>query len=172
MKRFHLVFLLISAMLLMMTTPSRGQGDDKKTLVFQLPDTYKWTSDSFEDGDLWGVHYKGFIGDERYPSVDFQQVSMLNQLVEMGIPKLAKQIGALIKSYDDTAKLQLRKKDKIDGDNCHFYTITTAKTTLLLFYRQSNEVTHSVEMELHADQLEQITLAMWEKLFFSSLLSD
>lgn len=167
-----MAFLLISATLLIMTTPSRGQGDEKKTLILQLPETYKWTADLFDDADLWGIHYKGFSGDERYPSIELQQTNMLNQHVEIAIPQLTKQITALIKSYDDTAKLQLHKQQKIDGDDGFFYTITTAKTTILLFYRQSTTITHSVEMELHPDQLEQINIEMWEKILFSSLISD
>lgn len=171
MKRFHTALLLISTML-MMTTASFGQDNDKKTLILQLPDTHRWTTDYYDEADFWGMQYKGFIGDEKYPDIEIQQTNMFNQHIEVSPQQIAKQTTALIKTFDDTAKLQLRKQQKIDGDNCLFYIITTAKTTILLFYRQSKTISHSIEMELHKDQLKLNNIDVWEKLFFGSRISD
>lgn len=172
MKQFHTKLLLISMVLIIKTIPSFGQDDDKKTLILQLPETHRWTSESFEEGDIWGIHYRGFIGDERYSSIDIQQTNMFNRDVDISPQQIAKQSAALIKSYDDTAELLLRKQQKINGDEYVFYAITTEKSVILLFILQSKLITHSVELELYEDQLERNTIDTWEKLFFKSFTSD
>lgn len=168
MKEFHITLLLS----VILTMPGFGQDNGKQKLILQLPETHRWIAEPFDEPDLWGVHYKGFVGDERYPAIELQQANMLNQQVEVSPQQIAMQTIALIKTFDDTAELRSHKHEEIDGDDGLFYSITTAKTMLLLFYRQSKTSLHSVELELHEDQLELISMDMWEKLFFSSLVSE
>ena len=97
---------------------------------------------------------------------------MFHQHIEVTPQQIAKQTTALIRNFDDKAALQLRKQQKIDGDNSLFYIITTAETTLLLFFRQSKMITHSIELEIHEDELKLFSIDMWEDIFFNSRISE
>lgn len=171
MKRFHTLLILIPTVLTMMATTSFGQENDKKTLILQLPETHRWTTDLYDDGELWAVRYNGYLGDGQYPDIEIEQTNMLHEHMEMPPQQIAKQITMLIENYDDTAKLTLRKEQEVDGDDCLFYTITTATSTILLFYRQSETLMHSIELELHDDQLARNDIHVWESVFFGSVVS-
>lgn len=171
MRRFHTLLILIPTVLSMMATTSFGQESDKKTLILELPETHRWATDGYDDGEFWSVRYKGFLADAPYPDIEIEQTNMLHEHMEVPPQQMAKQITMLIKNYDETAKLTLRKEQEVDGDKCLFYTITTAETTYLLFYRQSKTTTHSIEMELSEDQLARNDINVWEGVFFDSVVS-
>lgn len=153
-------------------TASFGQENTKKTLDLQLPADYRWVNEEYEDEELWSIRYKGFVGDAIYPDLEIEQSNMLHEHLEMPPQQIAKQITTLIKNYDETAKLTLNKEQNVDGDNCLFYTITTADATYLLFYRQSKTVTHSIEMELSDELRTRHDINMWEEIFFNSTIKD
>lgn len=154
----------------MMTTSTFGQENDKKILILELPETHTWTTENYDDEELWSVRYNGFLGDTLHPEIEIEQTNMLHEHVGIPPQQIAKQTTMLIKNYDDTAKLTLRKEQVVDGDNCFFYTITTAEAIYLLFYRLSKTTTHSIEMELIENQMARNGIEVWEEVFFSSKL--
>ncbi len=168
MKQFYTILYLIPTVLSMMPTSSFGQENDKKTLILELPETYTWTKEHDDDGELWSVRYQGFLGDTPYPDIEIEQTNMLHEHIGISPLEIAKQTTMLIKNYDDTAKLTLRKEQEVDGDNCILYTITTTDAIYLLFYRLSKTITHSIEMELIEDQLARNSIDVWEEVFFRS----
>lgn len=172
MTQFHPRLILTLTIFILMAIPTFGKESEKKILVFEFPETYRWVTEHHEDAEFWSVRYKGFLGDAKYADIEIEQTNMLHEHIEMSPQQLAKQITILIKNFDDTANLSLQNAQEVDGDDCLFYTITTADTTYLLFYRLSKTITHSVEMELSPEQLELHDIQVWGKVFFESQIKS
>lgn len=172
MRRTHRLFLLFTVMAIFIGQRSFAQDNGKPILILQLPQTHQWVQEPYEDNELWAVRYKGLLNEATHPDIELEQTNMLREHVTMSPEQIARQIASLIKSYDDTAALTLRKKQQVGEDTCLFYTITTAESTILLFYRESETMIHSVEIALSDEQLNLHGIPVWENLFFTAALSD
>ena len=133
MRRTHRLFLLFTVMAIFIGQRSFAQDNGKPILILQLPQTHQWVQEPYEDNELWAVRYKGLLNEATHPDIELEQTNMLREHVTMSPEQIARQIASLIKSYDDTAALTLRKKQQVGEDTCLFYTITTAESTILLF---------------------------------------
>lgn len=159
----------ICVCLWLMTTTVFSQDKSQTRLEINLPSQYAWTEQVYSDDDFWSATYSGTIAGE---SEQLIQIQLSRMPLEPGVTpqKIVTQTTDLILTFDETAKLKLHRQEIVDGDECSFYSISTGKSNLLVFFRQSGHALHSIEVELFKDDRQAMDLKECEKLFFSSRL--